>query len=236
MNTVLFDLDGTVLPLDIEKFLDIYFKEMGQAFHQMIEPDRLIKNIWTSTEAMVKSTDDRTNESVFMEKFETLIDGDIKEYREKFDLFYDEGFLKTKESTYENEWIKKSVSLLKEKGYTLVLATNPLFPLKAIHHRIKWSGFQPEDFEYITSYENNHYCKPQLKYYEEILKDINKKPEDCMMVGNDAYEDMVASKLGIKTYLIEDNLVNRHEIDIEANYQGNYINFYNFVKKLPEIK
>lgn len=236
MNTILFDLDGTVLPLDMEKFLDIYFKEMGQAFDQIIEPDRLIKNIWISTETMIKNTDDRTNESVFMEKFETLIDGDLEEYKKKFDLFYDEGFLKTKVSTYENKWIIKSVTLLKEKGYTLVLATNPLFPLKAIHHRVKWSGFEPEDFVYITSYENNHYCKPQLKYYEEILKDINKKPEDCMMVGNDSYEDMIASKLGIKTYLIEDNLVNRHEIDIKANYQGNYKNFYEFVKKLPEIK
>lgn len=236
MNTILFDLDGTVLPLDMDKFLEVYFKELGKSLSHICDPKILVNNIWAATKAMIENTELRTNEEVFMEAFGNLIEDNLKDYQEQFDLFYDNGFLKAKETTFENKWIKKAVNMLKDKGYTLVLATNPLFPLKAIHHRIKWSGFNPDDFSYITSYENNHYCKPQLKYYEEILSVINKRPEECMMVGNDVTDDMVAGELGIKTFLIDDCLVNNKNHEIKADNRGNYKRFYQFVEGLPDKK
>jgi FMN phosphatase YigB (HAD superfamily) len=123
--------------------------------------------------------------------------------------------------------------MLWEKGYSVVIATNPLFPLKAIHHRIRWAGFEPSEFDYVSHYEKNHYCKPQIKFYEEILADIYKNPEECMMVGNDVQEDLVAGKLGLKTFLIKDHLLHRTEEEIAADYQGSYVDFYEFVQGLP---
>lgn len=236
MNTILFDLDGTLLPMDMDAFMKIYFNEMGAFLSDIINPKELAKNVWASTDAMVASLDDRTNEEVFMEDFASRVDGDIDVFKERFYEFYDNGFLKAKEAVTENEFIKKAVEALRSKGYNLVIATNPLFPLKAIEHRIRWAGFKPDDFSYITHYEKNHYCKPQIKYYEEILKDINKKPEDCLMVGNDVQEDLVASELGIKTYLIKDNLLHRTKDEIKTDFQGNYEDFYRFVESLPTIK
>lgn len=236
MNTILFDLDGTVLPLDMDRFLEVYFKELGKSLCHLCTPESLVNNIWAATRVMIENTEPRTNEEVFMEAFENLIEDNLEEYKEQFDLFYDNGFLKTKETTYENKWIKKAVNLLKDKGYTLVLATNPLFPLKAIHHRIKWSGVNADDFSYITSYENNHYCKPQLKYYEEILSAINKRPEECMMVGNDVSDDMIAGQLGIKTFLIDDCLINKRNVEFKADNKGDYKYFYQFVEGLPNRK
>jgi FMN phosphatase YigB (HAD superfamily) len=132
--------------------------------------------------------------------------------------------------------IKESVSILKLKGYTVVLATNPLFPEKAIHHRIRWAGFEPEDFSYISTFEKNHYCKPELKYYEEILKDIDKKPYDCLMVGNDVEEDIIAKKLGLTTYLITNNILHRTDEEIITDYSGEYEDFYKFASELPYVK
>lgn len=235
MNTVLFDLDGTVLPLDMERFMKIYFDEMAVAFEDIIEKDQLVNNIWTATGAMVKNTEKRKNEEVFMETFKKLISGDLEVYMERFNEFYDKGFLRTKEAITENEYMRKSIALLKEKGYQLVIATNPLFPMRAIEHRISWAGFDVTDFSYVTSYENNHYCKPQLKYYEEVLSDINKEAKECMMVGNNALEDMIAGKLGMETYLIKDHLINDSDEEIACTYQGFYKDFYDFVGKLPAI-
>jgi FMN phosphatase YigB (HAD superfamily) len=237
INTILFDLDGTILPLDMDSFMKIYFNEMEKAFDGFEDKEVLGKNVWIATEKMIKSIDDRTNEEVFMENFEKLCAGNLEDYIKIFDKFYDDGFLNTKKAVVNTcgNYIKDSIKLLKDKGYSIVIATNPLFPLKAIHHRIRWSGFDPNEFEYITCYENNHYCKPQIKYYEEILTDIRKKPSDCMMIGNDVQEDMIAGKLGMKTYLINNHIINRNDEEINSDYEGNYEDFYKFVIKLPLV-
>lgn len=236
IDTVLFDLDGTLLPLDMDRFTEIYFQEMGYTFKDMIDPKLLAKYIWTATGEMVRNTEYKTNEDVFMEKFSELIGGDISMYRERFDAFYDTAFHKTRESVESQSLIRESISILKEKNYSLVVATNPLFPRKAIYHRIQWAGLDVDDFIYITSYENNHYCKPQLHFYREILDVIGRKPEQCIMVGNDVQEDLIALKLGIKTFLIKNHLIHRtKEAAIESTYEGKYEDFYNFVKELPAV-
>ncbi len=236
INTILFDLDGTMLPLNLDQFLKLYFTAMGRKFQDLIDAKTLTQYIMTATEEMVNDIDYRTNEIVFMEKFAELTRSDLSIYRQRFDEFYDREFFETKASVIDSPMMRDSVDLLKDKGYELVVATNPLFPAKAIHHRIRWSGFEPEDFLYIPSYEKNHYCKPQLRFYTEILQEIGKEPEECLMVGNDVQEDLVAAELGIETYLITDFLIHRTQEPIAATYQGSYVDFYQFVQELPELK
>ncbi|MGI6585083.1 MAG: HAD family hydrolase [Gracilibacteraceae bacterium] len=234
-DTILFDLDGTLLPLDIEMFTKIYFNEMGQLFKDMIDPKMLVKHIWTATSEMIGNTEYKTNEEVFMDRFSKLIDGDINSYKERFDFFYDTLFHKAKEAAESQSLIIDSIAILKKKNYKLVVATNPLFPRKAIHHRIEWAGLDLKDFEYITSYEDNHFCKPQPEFYKEVLEAIGKKPEQCLMVGNDVQEDLIALKLGIKTFLIKNHMIHRTEEAINSTYEGDYEDFYSFVKKLPAV-
>jgi HAD superfamily hydrolase (TIGR01549 family) len=237
LDTILFDLDGTLLPLDMERFTAIYFGEMGKVFTDLIDPKLLAKHIWAATNVMVNNTEFRTNETVFMEHFETLIGGELPTYRQRLDRFYDEGFLKTRAAAVPHPAIPEAVALLKEKGYRLVVATNPLFPEKAIYHRIRWAGFEPSDFTYITSYEQNHYCKPQPHFYRELLQAIGKTADQCLMVGNDVQEDMVAATLGITTFLVTDHLIHRTVQPIEhADSQGTYQDFLEFVKQLPAVR
>jgi FMN phosphatase YigB (HAD superfamily) len=236
LDTILFDLDGTLLPLDMERFTAIYFEEMSRYFTDLIEPKLLVNNIWTATNVMVNNTEYRTNETVFMEHFGMLIAGDLQTYRQRLDQFYDEGFLKTREAVVPNPAIPPAVALLREKGYRLVVATNPLFPEKAIYHRIHWAGFQPTDFSYISSYEQNHYCKPQPHFYREVLQAVGKTADQCLMVGNDAQEDLAAAAVGIATFLITDHLIHRTAGPVEhADFQGNYQDFLAFVQQLPPV-
>lgn len=236
-NTVLFDLDGTLLPLNLDIFTKRYFELMGAHFQGITDPKTLIKNIWTATEAMIKSTDDRTNEAVFMDNFGELIGREnLPSYQKNFDDFYDVPFLKAKDTVQESTAMRESVKILREKGYRLIIATNPLFPKKAIYERIKWSGFEPEDFEYISYYEKNHYCKPNPQFFEEILKELDLQPQDCIMVGNDMQEDMIAATLGIDTYLITDYLIDRKTGNVNCNNSGTYEDFLNFVTNAPIVK
>lgn len=235
LDTILFDLDGTLLPLDMDKFIKHYFKEVANYFQDMIEADRLISHVWTGTKAMVTNLEKKTNEQVFMNTFKNLIEGDLAVYQERFDRFYDDGFLKLRDCTKSSPLIREAVKVLKKKGYTMAVATNPLFPLKAVLHRIEWAELNPDDFNYISSYEQNHYCKPHPEFYQEVLDSLGKQPHQCMMVGNDVRDDLAASGLGIKTYLITNHLFNRNNLPIECDHQGTYEDFYRFVCDLPKV-
>ena len=235
-DTFMFDLDGTVLPMDYNKFMELYFKNIGAHFIDKIHPKKLADSIMTSTYFTVKTKDGRTNYDKFMSHFDSLVDGHIDEYVKEFYRFYDMGFENVQAATYVSEEMVESIKLLKEKGYNVVLATNPLFPIHANHHRIRWAGVQPEDFLYISSFEENKYTKPHLEYYEEVLHSINKKPTECFMVGNDVREDLVSAKLGIETYLITDCMLNHHNEEIHADHTGTYKNFLEFVNNLEPVK
>ena len=234
-DTFLFDLDGTLLPMDFNKFMELYFYNLGVHFNEEIDPKLLSKYIMDATNVMVMNNNGESNEDKFMNHFATLIGDDISGYREQFDVFYDTIFENVKASTYQSQEMIDSVRILKEKGYKVVIATNPLFPMKANHHRIRWAGFDKDDFEYISSFELNNYCKPHLEYYNEVLESIDKKPEQCYMIGNDVSDDLPAGKLGIETYLITDCEVNTKKVLVKADNIGTYKDFYDFVLKLKSI-
>lgn len=237
LKTILFDLDGTLLSLNTDDFIKKYFNELGTKFKTYFSKEEFSKLIWEATEAMITSTDPiKTNAEVFFEYFYNKSIHEKEILNPLFDDFYTSEFLNIKEITKESTYIKKSIALLKDKGYELVVATNPLFPKIAVYHRIQWAGLDKNDFILITSFEEMHFCKPNIYFYKEILQKINRKPEECMMVGNDVEEDMVASKLGLKTYLIEDHKIQRNEDTSGIDYVGKYQDFYKFVQNLPTIK
>ena len=108
-------------------------------------------------------------------------------------------------------------------GKTVILATNPLFPSTATEHRIRWAGLDPKDFLLYTTYDNSRHCKPNPAYYTDILEQAGLKPEDCLMVGNDVAEDMVAAgSLGIRGFLLTDCLINKKNLDISGYPQGSF--------------
>jgi FMN phosphatase YigB (HAD superfamily) len=236
INTILFDLDGTLLPMDFDQFMEHYFYHMGRHFDGWIEPKTLAKAILEATEVMITTNDGRSNSDIFMEHFATLIDGDIKQYEEHFGKYYETLFAHVQASTYPSNEMIEAVQLLTEKGYELVVATNPLFPYRANVHRLSWAGFETNQFVYMSSFEDNNYCKPYPQFYAEVLERIGKRPDECMMVGNDVFDDLPAQKLGIKTYLITDCLINKHNLPNTADHTGSYQDFLTFVKQLPKIK
>jgi HAD superfamily hydrolase (TIGR01662 family) len=202
-----------------------------------MEPKTFIKKLMLASSSMIKNDGTLTNEQVFLESLEKQLEQqDIKDYVQKFNYFYDNGFSKVEQAVSKNNDIIKAIELLKQKGYRIVIATNPIFPMQAVLHRIHWAGLDAHDFEFITSYETCHYCKPNIHFYNEVLEKINAKASECIMVGNDVTEDLVSKNIGITTYLITDNLINTTNEAIRSDYTGSYRDFYEFVQSLPSMK
>ena len=101
-----------------------------------------------------------------------------------------------------------------------MLATNPIFPRIATENRIRWAGLDKNDFDWITTFEVCRYCKPNPKYYEEILTRLNLDPKQCVMIGNDVKEDMTARSLGMEGWLITDCLLNTENLPVECEFEG----------------
>lgn len=233
INTIMFDLDGTLLSIDMSDFEKYYFGSLIEAMKDFVDPEEFKKILFTSTNAMIQNTEFKTNEQVFMESLESMVKDDMDEYQRRFSSYYLKEFDILRKAVLGTTVMQEATKLLKDKGYELVIATNPLFPELAINKRIEWAGIDKNDFSYVSYFEKNHYCKPNIQYYEEILKDLGKTPDECMMVGNDVLEDLISGNLGIKTYLITDHILNRKNIEIKADHVGSYDDFLKFAKEIP---
>ena len=233
VNTIFFDLDGTLLPMDQEAFVKAYTKRLAAyMLPHGYDPETLVKYLWLGTGAMVKNDGKRTNEAVFWEVFSAGVGKDARKDEPIFASFYETEFNKAKDTCGFAPEAAGVVRDLKARGFRVVLATNPLFPHMAPENRIRWAGLTPEDFDFYTTYENTTCCKPSQAYNQEILEKLGCKAEECAMVGNDVDEDMVAGKLGFKTFLLTPCLLNRSGQDIGQFAHGGFAELSAWLEKL----
>lgn len=226
IKNVLFDLDGTLLPMDMDEFTNGYFKflvKKAMSNSDRYEPETLIKTIWGGVKAMVINGGKACNEDAFWAYFASIYGEEALKDRAIFDEFYDKDFKCAKEFTGYNPEAKETVDACKKAGYKVVLATNPIFPESATRQRTNWAGLDVDDFEAFTTYENSTYCKPNPKYYLELLEKLGMNPAECLMVGNDVTEDMEAGlAAGMQVFLITDCMINKEKKDIDAYPHGSF--------------
>lgn len=227
-----FDLDGTLLPMDMRVFTEAYLHSFCDRFVSYLSLDAktLVNALWTGTGAMMKNDGDCLNSEIFWRTMSDCCGKDMRVYSDTFDDYYRSEFVEVKRSTSFQPLAAQAVNLLKQRGARLIIATNPVFPKAATYARIRWAGLDPNDFDYISVYDNSSACKPNLNYYEEICSVCSIRPEDSIMIGNDVDEDMVASRLGFDTFLVTDCLLNRSGKDYSVYKHGSFAELTEFLK------
>ena len=220
-KAIFFDLDGTLLPMDNEEFTKGYFKLLVKKLMPLgYDGARLVDSIWAGTAAMVKNDGSRSNYDAFWETFAKIEGERVYKDMPVFDEFYANEFNGAQALCGRSEELIDIVRGLKEKGLRVILATNPLFPSVATENRIRWAGFEPEDFELYTTYENISYCKPNVEYYRELLRRTGLEGSECIMIGNDADEDTPAAETGMEVFLLTDHIINKHSRDLSQWQHG----------------
>lgn len=232
LKAVLFDLDGTLLPMDQDKFVEYYFgllcKKMAPFGY---EPKALIKAVWGGTAAMVKNDGSCRNEEAFWHFFLGVYGEAARSHIPVFEEFYAREFQQARSVCGYTPKALETIEMVKTLGLRVILATNPLFPAVATQSRIRWAGLEPEAFEFYTTYENSNTCKPNPAYYREILQKRGLRPEDCLMVGNDVGEDMIAETLGMKVFLLTDCLINKNGDDLSRWPHGGFKDLSAYLKE-----
>ena len=233
IKAVLFDLDGTLLPMDQDLFIKAYFGGLAKKLVPLgYEPNALTDAIWRGTTAMIENDGTRTNEEVFWDVFCRTMGLDARNDESAFEEFYRKDFQNVRDVCGFETRAAQIVHALRDAGIITALATNPIFPAIATESRMRWAGLCPEDFSLYTTYENIGYCKPSLSYYIEITKRLGVQPEECVMIGNDVGDDMVAADLGMQVFLLTDCLINKKNADLSAFPNGDFDALECYLKSL----
>lgn len=212
-QAILFDMDGTLVPMEIHGFTKGYFQMLFRKLAKYgLDPTQFGKNMWASVSAMVKNDGTVTNEDRFWQVFSQLTGTDKEVINADCLDFYGNEFQQARQFTGENPLAAEAVHLAREKAEKVILATNPMFPMVGQQTRMGWVGLKPTDFELATSYEYERFCKPNPMYYTSICQRMGLNPAQCLMIGNDEYEDMYAgTKAGLNCWLVTDWMISSPE-------------------------
>lgn len=216
----------------MDVFMKAYFKELCISLAKCGVPaEKLVQCVWAGTKSMVKNDGSASNEKRFWDTFLSLTGIESETILEETNYFYSHEFNRAKSATGENHLARETIEAARGKGRKVILATNPLFPMAAQHSRISWIGLNENDFDLITAYETDRFCKLNPAYYTEICARIGVSPPESLMIGNDVGEDMLAARAaGIDGWLLTDCLIPAEEE--WTGPSGNYNDMLNMLKSL----
>ena len=220
-EALLVDLDGTLIGLDLERFIPAYIEAIAQYFSGRLPKEQFSAHLLDSTSRMLRCKDAlKSNEAVFFADFSRRVEMDRAALDPLLEKFYRDEFPRLRSWSKARPQAQDVLEAARQKGVKLVLATQPIFPLVAAKERLSWGGLSAPGFDLITSLENMHFCKPHPEYYLEIARLIGVAPERCLMAGNDTLEDMNAAKAGMTTFLVEGEIIDRGEEALPSDYRG----------------
>ena len=204
--TLLLDLDNTLLDSNMDDFVPVYFQAFSNFLKDWVSPDQMLPALIAGTRKMMVNNDpSKTLRQVFDAEFFPRLGIASEELQPVIDCFYEEVFPTLHYLTSPRPEAVELVEWAFSQGINLAVATNPLFPLAAIHHRMRWAGLPPEDhpFEVVSSYESFHFSKPHPAYFAEILGRMGWPDTPVLMVGDDPEHDLPGCQvLGLPAYWI----------------------------------
>lgn len=233
IKAIFFDLDGTLLPMDQDTFIGAYLGGLCKLLAPKgYDPQAVGAALWKSTGAMMKNDGRISNEQVFWNSFAAILGDGVRNEMDLLAEFYAGDFQKVKNVCGYTPRSRELIDRLKQTELRVILATSPLFPTVATESRIRWAGLEPTDFEYVTTYENSKFCKPNPVYYVDLCKKLGLVPNDVLMVGNDVGDDMVAESVGMRVFLLTDDLINKSGRDINDFRHGGFDELNAYIEEI----
>lgn len=223
IQAVFFDLDGTLIDVDMHRFVPMYLERLSAQLPEFVSSQRAIRAMHRSVSAMFANKDARkTLEQVLFDVLYEELDIPPQIYLAGLDAFLREDLDDLRPLVSGHTLSRSLVNVALDRGWQVVLATNPIFPMSVIDARLSWGELRKDKFHHITAYENAHFCKPDPLFFTEILEVLQIDPRHCLMVGNDPLHDLSAGQIGMQTCLLTPWCIARAETPFTADWQGSH--------------
>lgn len=205
IKAILLDLDDTLIRNPTDSFLANYFRLVDSHFTRLWGERPYARMLVNGVLAVMHRPRDMVtrNLDLILSAIESEVQLDKPDILAALDEFYGKAYDLLRNCVAPVEGATALIHTLRAYGYTVVIATNPVYPLEAIRQRMAWGGLpeSPEHYALITSAENMHFAKPSPAYYAEILGRVGVEPDEAIMVGDSLENDIrAASQLGIHTF------------------------------------
>jgi FMN phosphatase YigB (HAD superfamily) len=207
LSAVLFDLDGTLLDINLDHFLREYFAALGPVVAEVvtdISAEQGLAAVVAGTDAMSLPHPGLTNREAFNRRFHAMTgtDLDLEEFALPFERFYRDVFPSLRQDFAPMPGARQAIETSLNLGLKVAVATNPIFPRSAVNERMRWAGIDDIGVELVTTYENMHATKPHGAYFSEVAALLGVETSACLMVGDDRFLDMPASDIGMRTFYV----------------------------------
>ena len=207
--TLLIDLDDTLLKNPMDSFIPRYFQLFGEYIKEYVDPSQFIDGILSGTDSMMENRDPSiTLQEAFNNTFFAQIPLEEDGSEELITNFYNFDFPRLKEICHPMPGASQLIAEAKNRDYPIVVATNPIFPLNAIHQRIQWAELpiKLSELDLISSYESFRFTKPSSAYFAECLARLGWPNQPAVMIGNDPKNDIAGARaLGLPTFLLNED-------------------------------
>ncbi|WP_321972117.1 HAD family hydrolase [Paratractidigestivibacter sp.] len=211
IEAVLFDMDDTLLSLNLTAFLSRYVNGVSGLLARASGKPRVnimsaYARAWLAAEGE-KRRDHLTNaqliNSIIYKQTKIPLDDPviadmISYYEENYVPHLGGGMVRAEPKKGAHE----AVQAVYDLGLTCALATNPVVSAACDRARMGWAGFVESDFALVSCAENSTRTKPWAGYYEEFCGKLGLSPSECLMVGNDAKRDFAHPDCGLRTIYI----------------------------------
>lgn len=224
IDAILFDLDGTLLRVQMAEFIPRYIEGLAEYCREYVTPGRFARVMLGAIRGLIRDTGDgqMTNEQRVYSTLQQQLAIPESILRDSFQRFAAENLESLQELVRPIPLARKILDQCQRQGITLVLATNPVFPEFMIQARLRWGNLDDIPFHHLTSFENSRYCKPQSGYFHEIVDQLGLVPERCLMVGNDTMQDLSAAAVGMKTFLVDTWIIEREGAQWPCDHRGDH--------------
>ena len=202
--TLLLDLDDTLLDTDMSAFLPSYYGSLSRHLAPLVAPDAMLDALRSGVDLMQANRDPaKTLRQVFEEHFYPKLGLSEEVLRGAIDDFYSRVFPGLGEISQPAPGGRDLVDWAVGAGHQVVIATDPLLPLKATEERVRWAGIDPGSLTLISSFDSFHFSKSHVAYFAELLGRLGWPDEPILMVGNDLQRDIIpAQALGLQTFRV----------------------------------
>lgn len=223
VRAVLFDLDGTLLGVDMQQFIPAYLDGLAVRLADLAHRRQVARVMREAVIDILTRVDGRpTLEERMLTYLEDHLEIPAERYQAALDAFCQENLHELQSLIQGHPLATALLTASQDRGWQIVLATNPIFPRRVIDARIAWAGLDASQFTFVTDYETSRHCKPHREYFYEVLDRLGLPAETCLMVGNDTQHDMAAGQAGLLTCLLTPWRIDHRESCFQADWEGTH--------------